>query len=145
MRMCLLGLLGCKQQKWILTNLNGNINWLGEYHVINILAMRPEDQAHGWMKTRADGVMWEVWTGRSQPRDSTPTPFPLLLHTIPELNTVTQSGWLERAEHLDGQSFWWLLLREKCWPLKAILDAISKRKEFKSWVAPDNECPWQTE
>lgn len=146
--MCSLGLLGGKRQKWIFANLNGNRNWLGGYQVIKTLAVRLEDQVHGWMETRDYGVIWEGRMGRSQPGDSTPTPTPPLLHTITELNAVAQSGWLERAEHFDGQSFWRLLLSRKMLtppPKKAIWDAISKRKEYGFWVAPNSECPRQTE
>lgn len=56
---------------------------------------------------------WKLgWMERSEKQErvahSQGTPLQLpspVLHSIPELKAVTQSGWLERAEHLDGQSF----------------------------------------
>lgn len=120
-------------------------NLLGGYQVVKNLVMSLEDQAHRWMETRADGVIWEAGMGRSRPEDSTPTPSPPLLLTIPDVSAVTQFRWLEGIEHLDGQSLWWLLLSRKTVTSKENFDAISKRKEYEFWVAPNNECSWQTE
>lgn len=54
-----------------------------------------ENQPHGWMETRADGETYEARTGRTQPRHSTPTPFPPL-YSILDMNAVTV--WLAREE-----------------------------------------------
>lgn len=67
-----------------------------------------------------------------------PPQFSIIVHTLLDLNAVRECDWMGRAEHLEYQSFCWLLRGAKLTP-KRNLESSSKRRRYAYRVAPNNK------